>query len=858
MQLAFTRSITDMISQEDKKIVPKFTSFRAKPALIVQSAAPDGRQHSPKINGSPSRLETVPLARSDRSSATHSRRHHRHDKEETRRKHYQYDKHDKEGLNIPVTQWDDELDVFVIDKYGDSANLDYGSLHRYKVPVYSRSGSGMVLGLPGNQRINREASSDKHVITSDIRNTYSVKRDKAAFSHIHRTREKRIKPIAPIVAAPIENNANFLPFEVKRRSKQQKLNNTEFDGSFTTDDEESHYRSIEGKAKPSNVPDDPDLEYNDIVQSSDEENVTKSTKITLSQKVEAEPSSGRAWLDLIDFQGYVLESKSKNGRASAAERTSTADIKLSMYEKALTTVKDLHYRERLIQGMMNEGVKIWEPRKLSGKWQSVLQENPGYAGLWIQYLDFQETNFSVFHFEKLREIFLGCLTVLRGTVSRRLGDTSKIANLIEIQIYVLIRTTLCMREAGFPEQAAAIWQALLEINCCRSPAAHGENSDGRFGQYLEGFEEFWESEVPRIGEAGARGWVNYSSDDSVLPEPQTDATIPTFGEKDLVDRWHVYEDASLLLARRPARTIDITGDDDPYRVILYSDVKDFIIEIPSSSRQSLVYGFLVFCNLPPPANTPNDLLLWWRDQFLRNNRLDGPHIDRLLHSQPHLAGNRETTIKSEVPTLSTSSCFDFPMPLYPSSTDTLFAKKGAWYSVFDQSSQEYGQNDGPADVEWVRRVLGTLVDANIGGDDLAEYLLAFECKITPEAVRRTARTLLKRQSVNMRLYNAYALIEFRLGDRAKAESVLTTAINMIKTFDHKDQKDTIILWRTWIWELLYSLQDSEALKRLVTLTDPEVKQNLEGVTVSPATILKSQKVSVHTNQLISTNGNCRH
>ena len=772
--------------------------------------------------------------------------------------------HEQQSTSQPsIASWADDQDLFVVDKLGDEANLEYGSLHRFNVPSYLRSGSGRVCGLSPDYRIDRQSSNEKHVVVSDTHLNYHNRRDKFVFTKVRFEKETRIRPMTLMADSLHDLDANFLPLTEHKLENRRHLEDTVIgDLSSSTDDEKHHYRSIQGKAKPLNAPNDSDLEYYGPPSQSEDDSRSLETdavlaeKIALSRRVDTEPTNGDAWLDLIAHQDLLLEHHSKKCKVSIAEQLSTADIKLSMYEKALNAVRNPKYKERLLLGMMEEGAKIWDTRKLGSRWQSVLQENPRCLGLWTKYINFEQTNFSTFHFDELREMYTKCFRILRAVESSGEGKVAEDNKIVEIQLYVLLRVTLCMREAGFTEQSVAIWQAVIEFNCCRPNLNSEGNACGRtLEDLLQIFEEYWESEVPRIGEEGHQGWATHLLKPGHMPQPKSDRPLPQSTSDSLVEDWYEYETAQFLQSRQPARTIDDTGENDPYRVVLFSDIDAFLLHLNPSSQQILMYAFLVYCHLPAPENTPSHLLEWWSDAFTRNDGLQG--FETILHSLrssiTDCNPNPESLRPPGTSLLSSSIFFGSPTSLYLSSADVLFAKQGTWFSKFDEWS--IACNNGQASIEGTRvcRILKVLVGAGIGGNELAEYLLALEFKLNPSTARKTAKKFLKKKPSDLRLYNAYALMEYRLANTATAESVMLTAINMSKSLESEARRETITLWQTWIWELLESTSSNEALMCLLMMADEEVKQNVPRAEVNPAAVLRTQKVSVCTTWLISTN-----
>ena len=829
--------------------MPKFASFRPKGSQTESASPATERSHNWNNDESSRDANRQRSSHYDHSSRRHRSRHERNDAKSSSRDEQRPQKQqgNQETPLIPVAPRNDDLELFAIDKLGDESNVRYGSLHRYDVPSYNRSGFGRVVGLSGDQKIDREASNEKYVFLSDNPGVRSNKRDRMAFAKLQLGGETRVKPANPVVGLLDDIGADFLPLSSQKASNRQSPGEERRKESPASSDGESHhYRSIQGKAKPSNAQEDPDLEYGISLSRSENEQIsippdeTLSRKIALSRRVDLEPENGDAWLDLIEYQEKIIMPRSTRQGLNAAERLSVADIKLSMYEKALDVVKISQYRERLLLGMMEEGSKIWETRKLASKWQIVLHENPHYVSLWTRYLDFEQTNFSTFRFDEVRDTFIKCMDILRAF--------PKEDRLIEIQIYVLLRFTLCLREAGFIEQSIAIWQGILEFNC-RSPASSNKGNKLELTQkhLLEHFEEFWESEVPRIGEENSQGWAGNGSNRGELPQPRVDKPLSRCNSETFLETWHDREQMLSLQARRPARTIDDTVEDDPYRVVLFSDIKAFMLPLPPANQQALVRAFLAFCQLPPTENTAVQCMAWWKDPFIRNGGLQG--FEAALNPS-HGSTSDNSSDQWPLQHLRTSSppgtsFLGPPITLYLPSTDLLFARSGAWFSIFDEWVPACAKNQGPVEVDWVRRVVRALVEADVGDNGFAEYLIALECRLAPSSAKKTAKALLRTRPTSLRLYNAYALVEARLGNNTAAESVWSTAINMGTGLDDKIRDETILLWRTWVWELLDSNNPKSAFERLLTLADEEVKPGGGFLEAGPAAILRTQRVGVY-------------
>jgi hypothetical protein len=123
-----------------------------------------------------------------------------------------------------------------------------------------------------------------------------------------------------------------------------------------------------------------------------------------------------------------------------------------------------------------------------------------------------------------------------------------------------------------------------------------------FSKVKSAFEEFWDTEKPRLGEEGANGWAN--SNDTTTPTPIINGDLPDI-PADPFRRWLQAERHAEKTSSMPARAtnLDSAEEDDPYRVILFSDISPFLVPIQDPEvRLQLIYAFLNFIGLPfnPP------------------------------------------------------------------------------------------------------------------------------------------------------------------------------------------------------------------------------------------------------------------
>lgn len=737
-------------------------------------------------------------------------------------------------LKANASREEDHSNVFIVDRTGDPKNLEYGSLYSHEIPSYFRFGAGKVIGLSGHSTIDRLASNNKFVIL-DNQYDRSRKREKAAFSKLNQVGTKILRVrLDQDQSRGIDVNTDFIPIYHSKEPTQQGEPSETTPRSYLNASDERSTKAIDQSI-------DRDLMYGSETSTSDNDvgrphqldELVLQRRAELSRIIDADPTNCDAWLDFIDHQDKILglDLKSTQFGCTQAERQSVSEIKMSIYEKAIKSAANTKDKERLLLEMMAECSKFWDIERLSSKWHSLLEDNPASPILWTRYLDFRQSESSTFRFDKIRTIYLNCLAILRNA---RKGNVIDHDAIYKNQVYIILRLTILMRESGFSEYAVALWQSMFEfvfykpVQFQQKDYLCGGPSESKA---LSAFEDFWESEVPRVGEDHAEGWAKYSLHGGKTIEPKTVTGGLLESSTQGFESWARLERRASLLSRNPARTIDDIEENDPYRVILFSDVQFVLIEPPNpAGRFLLIEALLVFCHLPPYALglTDDHLRIWMQDPFLRNEILHYSHKPLSFWKPQSVAVESRSQqqdgfyYESDPGAPHNSSPFRFSMPAYYLSTHSLFAVTDLWFSAFDSWENGYFGDDGPVEIEWVRRTLKALVQLDFISCNFIEYFLAFELRQEPSTVQKTAKRLIKNRPFSIQLYNSYALLEYRSGNARSAENVIVTTINMSMTMSDTTRQESVLLWCTWIWELLSSGQPMLALERLLTFPSQNV------------------------------------
>lgn len=747
---------------------PKFTSFKPK-------AAPPTAKHvaEPSDSGRTYR---------------HDHNNHKHHEPYPEPAHHEYERRyasKQRGLpvrNLVAEELEHGQGLFIVDKRGDNQIPRYGSLHRYSIPPYRRSGCGSVLGLPSDKKIDRDVSTERELVMAGGENASDTKRNRPILSKRLPVHGKLLRVVAQ------ENPDRGVDQEYISVLSRKRKRRSESPLSDKVD-----YRSIEGKAKRySQLPEDPDLMYEsdptEALEDVSAEVLKRNSELSL--RTQLEPRNVNAWLELIGHQQAVI-----GGSQSLASSTkrALADIRLSMYEQALKQVrKHQQDRARLLLGYLELGSTIWDSRKLAARWSEVLREQPSSIEIWTSYIDFIQTNFTTFRYESCRSMFHDCLRVLQAAAEQRKDDRSALDELFSINVYVLLRMTVYMREAGYQEHATATWQAVLEYYLYR-PKELGndvQNSPSDLGHsaHLGAFEQFWESEVARIGEPQALGWAHYHANGGSAPNPTVIRLETSVSPDDCFRNFGIAEEERATALHFPGRTTD--EEDDPYHIILFSDVRDVLNLLPLGIPQlTLVQAYLCFCGLPPLSLSDETLSsTYWLDSFLRREALEDELMSRFRHVLSDLrSGPEPATFATTLAALSSS-----PMRYSQTTSEKLFG---------DAFPTELGSDQQR---EYIRQTLKAIAAVIPKSETITEYYIAFEWRYFSASALRTAKSLFKAAPSSLRLYNAYALLEARAGRWSAANRVFSTALGMGSNLPQDQRKDTILLWRTWIWECLRS------------------------------------------------------
>ena len=628
-------------------------------------------------------------------------------------------------------------DVFFrLDTKGDRQNLTYQSLHQASIPKYRTAGRGNVIGLDKGFRIIKDADSRRKVVASGLDSNVRQRQQSLLLAQ---PQSSQLIRSAADQYDTIINQTDYVAIESSRPQERRRLSAS---NKFEISDGSSSDESTHGMPLQ--------VEVND--QDTSQDNVYQRQR-ALSEKTSKQPHDIEAWLALIDLQNDIVRATAdKHVRLTPAQHRTASDLKISIYQEALSKISDPQARVRLTTGLMGEGSKFWDTGRQLAEWKVLIKQDPSFD-LSILYLNFLQTNHANFSYQGCLEAYRECLETEMTAPARSERDARG--------LYLLLRCTMLMKQAGYKELATAIWQSMMEFNFYRPPSISAD-------PLLGVLEEFWESEGARFGELGAKGWASMASQP---PEPRADPAVPNLHNEDFYREWCLVEKNMGASADLPARALDNTSDEDPYRVVLFSDVKDFLFQLSSSQSQTLLVDALVcFSGLPQMSHSfPSSQ--WRKDPFL----------------QQSAATEFETHIADEL---------SYNMPFTSIVDDTtLFTSLKPFRALEPQRLSQPTSS-------WSCRGIEQLAFSRPEDENMGIYSLALALQRDPQHARKLAKRLIKQNPNSAALYNAYALVDAALGNQAAADNVWRTTIAMMSNSRTTDETDLLLLWRTWIFEVL--------------------------------------------------------
>ncbi|KAI7885758.1 DUF1740-domain-containing protein [Lichtheimia hyalospora FSU 10163] len=794
---------------------PRVPTFSSAPDLseLTSEHREQHKSKKHKRDRSPRRHSRSPRRRRHRSRSPKQRsRSPRHRRRSRERHHRRY----RSPTSPPPPLHSGQLETgctFVIDKRGDMDNLKYGELERSTVPEYHRSGGGLIIGIPTSQKIDlASAKSGKvlKIVSAGSRKKPTRYMD-AGFTWQQSGKRIRIKPSRDDDKDAFSDVHGFVGLESDHKKPK---NENEQAISSGVD-----YRSIEGPKTTHEI--SSDEEESDQEGETFDEYVRRRT-IEQNRHLDENPNDVDAWLAFIEFQDEA--SQGVNTVGTKANKTSMNEVKMSIFEKAM---QNNPMDEKLLLSYLSCGEQIWDTLTLLREWDKALKKRPESIRLWADYINLRQTNFSSFSFTECVKVFEDCILTL-NKVARRLQRQRKHEdnydereNIESVMVYVFLRGCLFMKQAGYHERAFGCLQAIVEFTLFQ-PQSLRSSEDTSFGDLIDEFCEFWDTEVARFGEEGAKGWHHYYSTKNEqgsldVPEAPEDANKDDIDVFSLQD-WVRLEESKELQNRLPLRIATIDPhivDEDPYVVTLSDDIRDFLFDLTTyEARQALIYSIFVFLGLPFPPPGVGTNTHFCTDTFTHNEMKFERFWPPLWEKRPLLITYVDGIPMEPEHAIVDRHPFDYPVS-YPVGVSELFARHGHWFACMESCHL-----DCESDINFARNAFAQL-NALQWNDHLAICHLSLESSISNKSAKKLAKEMLKDRSNNLILWNVYAQMEKSHGRLKEARRVYQTALASYRQFPEPDQQSAPLLYSAFAqleWE---EKRPEEALKILVSMATEE-------------------------------------
>ncbi|WWC66161.1 uncharacterized protein I206_100062 [Kwoniella pini CBS 10737] len=694
---------------------------------------------------------------------------------------------------------------FFCDTVGDRDAVKYGSTSSSSAPRYYREGKNRVLGLNEGLRIvySRDRT-EKGVEIAPMGRPYvprynSRQARSAASEHL-----QRILLQSTNDQGPFNPFANYLHFEIKRND--QAIDLPSYRDIHQNQDEDDGLVAIQAAIGS----------YSTL-----EEEVRKET-IAIEGFLREHPDNIERWIDYSRLHLKLSPESSNQNQSERSNKTrAEAEVTLSILSRALDASEKNFNSSKLHLAYLKAAEEFWAIEKVTNRWKNVLREL-GERGnseiemmdLWLGYIAWREGHGFAGQgggVDEVVEVYEECITRLKGN-----GVAVDVQAREENMVYLFLRAALFLKQAGYTERALASFQALIEITFfkpdhLRQPSGITLTHDS-FDKALGEFEKFWDTGAPRIGETGSKGWQNTTS--NLVSIPKVTQSLHHSSE-DPFERWLEAETHAETIYTLPGRATDLDTEveDDPYHVILFSDIRPFLFNIISPIvRLQLIYAFLTFLGLPftPPDSTSS------------SPATNDPHLSWTLAHNPkkrHLfwpsrQGQRKLpwqTVGGEPMDPERSrgleSPFESPVKCWSQDRSTLLGKKDKWFT-------DLGSVDiAGLDIDLIRNAF-SLLRPLVPDPAFTLANFAFEAAVSPKGAVKLAKSILVSDRDNLLLWEGYARLEKQRGNFAAARTVYITALQAAVAHrkDGLVTEDELDLWAGWSEMEFEMAEDVRALE----------------------------------------------
>ncbi|WVQ61954.1 uncharacterized protein L199_000087 [Kwoniella botswanensis] len=677
---------------------------------------------------------------------------------------------------------------FFPDTVGDRDAVRYGSTSSASAPRYYRDGKNRILGLNEGLRIvySRDRTQKGVEVAPKGRPylpRYNSRRTQSAASqHLQRIL------LLPSDDQAFNSSAPYISFALKTARQETDIPSYR-DIHQLQEDEDSELAEIQAAIGS----------YSTLA-----EEVRRET-VETEQYLKSHPGVIDRWIKYSQLHLKLspdLTSKSDAAQISTKTRAE-AEVTLSILSRALDAEEANFNSEKLHLAYLKAAEQFWPNDKVTNRWKNVLRElsekndQVDMMDLWLGYITWREGDgFGKGDgggVDEVVEVYEECIGKLKESDK---GDTqAREENLV----YLFLRACLFLKQAGYTERALAMFQAIMEITFFKPDHLRISSSSAhiRFDDVLDEFEGFWDTEAPRIGEPGSKGWKNTAP--SAVPSSQVLRPLNRTSE-DPFEKWLEAELHAESNYSMPGRATDLNEEveDDPYHTILFSDIRPFLSPINSPEvRLQLIYAFLTFLGLPftppdVPSSSPasNDPHLQWTlaHNPAKRNAFWPPRQSSKRLPWQTVGGEPMDPER----TRGLDNPFESPVKCWLQDRNTTLGRKGSWFTDID------AEDVAALDVDLLRNVFNVLRPL-VPDPAFTLASFAFESAVSAKGAVKFAKSVLASDRDNLLLWDGYARLERQRGNIPSARTVYVTALQAaiaVRSYGVVTE-DELDLWAGW-------------------------------------------------------------
>ena len=337
--------------------------------------------------------------------------------------------------------------LFTKDTKGDKQNVTYGRPDKYAIPNYRPAGQGFLVGLGRDYRLSK--SVERHVLRTGI-DIGQRSRHQSLLVDVDSREDILLTPTTGVAADGLQTQLSYVSLDEGPARKRRRLS----EGAQPIEEDDS---SSSGEDQsPSSVAIGEDLYrsfQNDPLQA---------RQRRLRDQISQEPESLEAWLALVDLQQEMVTEQNGKQYVNTSQRRLVTNLRLSIFEDALSKVQDPLSRMRLAEGFMREGAKVWDSSKQNSEWQRLLKDSQSFEVRKL-YISFIQSNVQHFTVDAVVEAYRWQRAGARFATHLSASTADAGSSSVWLRGARYINMASFARVQLFPTSIASAWQRAFNI-----------------------------------------------------------------------------------------------------------------------------------------------------------------------------------------------------------------------------------------------------------------------------------------------------------------------------------------------------------------------------------------------------------